>query len=381
MVACDVLIVGGGPAGSSCAWGLRDSGLRVLLVDRARFPRDKICGGWVTPLVLRELEIDTTDYARGRTLQPITALRVGAMGGPEREARFDEPVSYGIRRCEFDEYLLRRSGAEIREGFELRSLERDASAWTVNGDIRAQVVVGAGGHFCPVAKRVGEGKGGEAVVAQEIEFRLTPEQGMQCAIRGETPELYFCRDLKGYGWCFRKGEYLNIGLGRLDADQLPRHVAGFWQWLQRAGKIGFAPPQPHGHAYLLYGYSRRQAVGEDLLLVGDAAGLAYPQSGEGIRPAVESGLLAAQTIMQVEGDYAASRLQPYAAALTARFAGGSGPMEALARKVPAGLRAALGRTLMRSPKFCREVVVRKWFLHDGDAPLEISRAPALSLSA
>ena len=381
MDACDVLIVGGGPAGSSCAWALRESGLRVLLVDRARFPRDKICGGWVTPLVLQELEIDTADYARGRTFQPITALRVSAIGGPEREARFAEPVSYGIRRCEFDEYLLRRSGAEVREGFELRALDREANGWIVNGGIRAQMLVGAGGHFCPVAKRVGEGKGGEAVVAPEIEFRMAPEQAVQCTIRGDTPELYFCRDLKGYGWCFRKGEYLNIGLGRLDANELPRHVADFWAWLQRAGKIGFAPPLPHGHAYLLYGYSRRKPAGDGLLLVGDAAGLAYPQSGEGIRPAIESGLLAAQAILRAEGDYSAERLEPYAAALAARLGDGGGRMEALARKLPASLRAALGRTLMRSPKFCREVVVRKWFLHDGDAPLKRERVPALSLSA
>jgi flavin-dependent dehydrogenase len=381
MVACDVLIVGGGPAGSSCAWGLRASGLRVVIVDRAHFPRDKICGGWVTPLVLQELEVDTADYGCRRTLQPITALAVSALGGPEREARFDAPVSYGIRRCEFDEYLLRRSGAEVREGFELRTLDRDAGHWIVNGEIRAHVLVGAGGHFCPVAKRLGDGKSGEPVVAQEVEFQLTPEQAMQCAIRSETPELYFCRDFKGYGWCFRKGEYLNIGLGRLDGNELPRHVAEFWQWLQRAGKLGFAPPRPHGHAYLLYGYSRRKPVADALLLVGDAAGLAYPQSGEGIRPAIESGLLAAQAIMQSEGDYSAERLQPYAAALAVRFAEGGGTMEALARKLPASVRAALGRRLMRSPKFCREVVVRQWFLHDSDAPLQLERMTVLSLSA
>ena len=62
MDACDVLIVGGGPAGSSCAWGLRGSGLDVAILDRQTFPRDKICGGWITPQVMSELGIDPAEY-------------------------------------------------------------------------------------------------------------------------------------------------------------------------------------------------------------------------------------------------------------------------------------------------------------------------------
>ena len=74
MDACDVLIVGGGPAGSSCAWGLRGSGLDVAILDRQTFPRDKICGGWITPQVLSELGIDPAEYGRDRVLQPITGV-------------------------------------------------------------------------------------------------------------------------------------------------------------------------------------------------------------------------------------------------------------------------------------------------------------------
>ena len=108
MDACDVVIVGGGPAGSSCAWGLRDSGLDVMILDRATFPRNKLCGGWITPLVLEELEFTPEDYSPGRTMQPITGFRLSAIGGPQVEVRSQRVVSYGIRRCEFDEYLLRK---------------------------------------------------------------------------------------------------------------------------------------------------------------------------------------------------------------------------------------------------------------------------------
>ena len=63
MDACSVLIVGGGPAGSSCAWQLRRSGIDVTILDKATFPRNKVCGGWITLPVFDELEIDAADYA------------------------------------------------------------------------------------------------------------------------------------------------------------------------------------------------------------------------------------------------------------------------------------------------------------------------------
>jgi flavin-dependent dehydrogenase len=103
VVACDALIVGGGPAGSTCAQQLRQAGLDVLIVDRAAFPRDKVCAGWITPQVVTALHLDTQAYARGRTFQAITGFRVGLIGAhSETGVRYERPVSYGIRRCEFD---------------------------------------------------------------------------------------------------------------------------------------------------------------------------------------------------------------------------------------------------------------------------------------
>ena len=80
MMTCDVLIVGGGPAGSTCAWRLRQAGLDVMVVDLATFPRDKVCAGWITPQVVTELCLDTQAYARRRTFQPIIGFRVGLIG-------------------------------------------------------------------------------------------------------------------------------------------------------------------------------------------------------------------------------------------------------------------------------------------------------------
>src|SRR5439155_1080061 len=159
MDSCDVLIVGGGPAGSSCAWNLRNSGLRIAILDKQLFPRHKVCGGWITPAVLDALQIEPSEYAQGRTLQPITGFRTSYIGGPE-------------------------------------------------------------------------------------------------------PELYFCSDMKGYGWCFRKHNILNVGLGRLDQRQLSKHVGEFLKFLKAAGKLPLDAPPALGHAYLLFGVTPRNMVGE-----------------------------------------------------------------------------------------------------------------------
>ena len=372
METCGVLIVGGGPAGSTCAWALAELGVEALLVDHAHFPRDKVCGGWITPQVVEELELDLEDYSRSRVLQPITGFRVGEIGDAAREVRYERPVSYGIRRCEFDEYLLRRSGARVREDFELREITRDRGAWLVNGEIRAATLVGASGHFCPVARLLPQAANGDAVLAQEIEFRMTPEQAAACAVYAELPELYFSRDLLGYGWCIRKGEFLNVGLGRLDKG-LPAHVREFVSFLRTSGRIGF-DLEPHfpGHAYYLYGYSPRPLYANDVVLIGDAAGLAYAQSGEGIRPAVESGMLAAETIAAAAGDYSPSRLAPYAERVRERF-GDSGHASALLRHLPSRIRAPLGRWILRREWFLREVILDDYFLHADTPPLKLAR--------
>lgn len=366
MDSCGVLIVGGGPAGSSCAWQLRHAGLDVAVLDKQVFPRDKICGGWITPAVLAELEIDVADYARGRVLQPITGFRTGCIDGPMVVTRYGKPVSYGIRRREFDQYLLQRCGARIIQGVSLATLERSGAGWIANGNIGARMLVGAGGHFCPVARLTGaRSKGEVAVVAQEAEFEMNAAQQAGCAIQPDQPELYFCADLKGYGWCFRKENYLNIGLGRMDPHQLSSHVAAFLKFLKTAGRLSFdVPCTLPGHAYLLYGSSARNVVDDHLLLVGDAAGLAYSQSGEGIRPAIESGLLAAATILAANGNYSRENLDSYRALLARRFgASGTDWTAGIGSHLPQHLIRALGKYLLGLRWFTREVVLNRWFLH------------------
>jgi menaquinone-9 beta-reductase len=377
MDACDALIVGGGPAGSACAWALRRSGIDTAIIDKRTFPRDKVCGGWITPAVVEELELDTVEYAKSRVLQPLTGFLTGRIGSPEVRTNYGAPVSYGIRRCEFDAYLLGRSGARVLQNTPLRELERSGDRWVVNGEISARIVIGAGGHFCPVARHLGaDARKETAVAAQEIEFEMTPEQRRNCAVDGETPELFFCADMKGYGWCFRKQNFLNIGLGRLDPRGLPGHVAEFVAFLRATKKIAFdLPGAMVGHAYLLYSKTNRNIVDDGVLLIGDAAGLAYSQSGEGIRPAIESGLLAAKVIAAAAGKYTREKLEPYRAALAARF-GDSGRdlSTSVGARLPESWIESLGRMLLTNGWFSRHVILDRWFLHRDQAALRFSAA-------
>ncbi len=350
----EVVIVGGGPGGSTCARVLAAAGASVLVVDRARFPRDKVCAGWITPRVVEALALDPLEYrAAGLVMQDVTGFRTSVLPVRHHVAtHYDAIVSYAIRRCEFDAFLLRRSGADVMEGVGVETVRREGDRWILNDDVAAQVLVGAGGQFCPVARHLNPPSREGLVVAKEIEL---PLGDVRCDIDGREPELYFCRDLDGYGWCVRKGNYLNVGFGRRSSRDFLTHVREFAEWLRvsrgvPARALDWAAWR--GHAYRLRGVTPRVAA-EDVLLVGDAAGLAWPESGEGIAPAVESGLAAALLILAGGGRVREGDAHLYAQSITA------------AEKPGLTLPAPLARTLLRVPAVARYALDR-WFLRTAD---------------
>jgi flavin-dependent dehydrogenase len=372
MERCDVLIVGGGPAGSTCASRLHAAGLDVLVWDRASFPRDKPCAGWLTLGALETLGLLPSEYAQGHTLQPFTGFITGRIGSRVVRTEYGRPVSFGARRCELDHFLLRRSGARFRGGAPVSRLVRNGGDWVVDDAVRTPLVVGAGGHFCPVARHLnGSPSASALVVAQELEFRLEARQ--TCRVAPEVPELYFCRDLQGYGWAVRKGDFLNVGLGRRDSERLSAHVRDFVLFLEERGRVG-GPIPSHwkGHAYFLYQGPPRRLVDDGLLLAGDAAGLAVPASGEGIRTAIESGLLAAEAVLAAGSRRKREDLELYATALKARL----GPRKPDGR--PGPLVAGLGGTLLKSRWFTRHLVLNRWFLQLNRRVLEpnVMQGPA-----
>jgi flavin-dependent dehydrogenase len=234
------------------------------------------------------------------------------------------------------------------------------------------MLVGAGGHFCPVARFLNPTlHGAPLVVAQEAEFAIEPaDAGAWQGVPG-MPELYFCRELNGYGWYFRKEQFVNIGFGLLNGRSLPKATEEFVAFLRTRGRIPDAPLRWRGHAYLVSEAPRRRVFDDSVVLIGDAAGTAYPQSGEGIRPAIESGLLAASAIVDARGRYSAERLAAYEHRLRRRFGGGTRQWPVL----PKFFETLGGRLLPRllaNEWFTRHMVLDRWFLN--------AREPSLGLS-
>lgn len=367
MERCDALVVGGGPAGSTAARALVAAGLDVMVLDRQAFPRDKVCAGWVTPPVWEALELNPGVYAAaGNLLQPIRRFRTSLLGAPDVETDYQEVVSYGIRRIEFDHFLLQRSGARLRLGEGVATIERNGANWLINGVIETPLLIGAGGHSCPVARHLGAdiGSGPGVVAAQEIEFELSAEEAQHCTVERERPELFFVPELDGYGWVVRKGNYLNVGLGRERGVGVAREIKQFRDRLVESGKLPATTPEKFkGHAYALYPQpTPRPLTSDGALLVGDAAGLAYAQSGEGIRPAVESALLAAQTIIAAGHDYRRRQLLPYEQKLVQCFGRREAP-PSLLPPLPPRMKRRLARWLLGNSTFTRKVVLDRWFLH------------------
>lgn len=372
METCDVLIVGGGPAGSTCAWQLRQAGFDVVVMDKARFPRDKTCAGWIVPQVVESLQLDVADYAVRNVWQPITGFQLGLGDRPGVTVRFDHAVSYGIRRCEFDDYLLRRCGARMRLGESVDDIQRVNNQWVINGRIKTPVLIGAGGNLCPVARHLRGPRGNPAPLVTAVELEISiAGQPLDDSLDGATPRLYFCDDLAGYGWCVRKQTVLNLGIGRVNVRDVPAQWDKLLDRFRREHIVtGDLPQAVHGHAYHVYDGGSVPLNDDGVLLIGDSAGLADPRSGEGIRPAIESGLLAAETIQAAQGRYDSSRLLSYSTHIQQRFGAAKSTSRTPSPQRLSAWQSLLFGWLIGSRWFSRQVILKRWFLHSQQAALQ-----------
>lgn len=293
MIFAQVIIVGGGPAGSSCAWKLCEYGRDSLVLDKQEFPRPKLCAGWITPQVLNTLEIDVTDYPHELTIYD--RFRVHLFG-----KELNLPVrQFAIRRREFDHWLLKRSNT-ASEVHEVKEIIKDGDYYVIDDQYCCRDLVGAGGTWCPVFrtffKPIAPRPGNSQIIALEAEFPYEYKDANCHLWLGQNR-------LPGYAWYLPKqGGYVNIGIGgytkklKANDDSIHHHWLLFREELQRLGLVVNSPAAARGYIYYLRDRVTMVQM-KRIFLAGDAAGLATRDMGEGIGPAIMSGILAAEAIV------------------------------------------------------------------------------------
>ena len=293
MESSEVLIVGGGPAGSSCAWKLARHGVDCRVLDAQNFPRTKLCAGWITPEVVRDLEIDIRDYPH-RFLS-FDRLHIHLLGLGFRV----NGVQHSIRRFEFDDWLLKRSKVPF-VNHNVRDIRKEGEYYVIDDQYRARYLIGAGGTKCPVYRTLFRNANPRAKELQTV----TLEQEFPYDYRDGGCHLWFFeRGFPGYSWYVPKAQgYLNVGIGGM-ASQLKHRGEDIWShWenlvlrLKRSGMVYDGSFDPKGYSYYLRSDVRVGRV-DNAFIVGDSAGLATRDLCEGIGPAVRSGLMAADAIL------------------------------------------------------------------------------------
>jgi menaquinone-9 beta-reductase len=289
---CDVIIVGGGPAGSAAARQLKLRGADVLVLDKETFPRLKLCAGWITPEVVRDLEMDVASY-------PHRFLTFNRLHIHIKGLHFRIPsVQHSIRRFEFDSWLLERSGAPVVQ-HTVRNVRAEPDGYVLDDEFRCRYLIGAGGTRCPVYRTLFRELNPRVTELQTV----TLEHEIEYDWKDPACHLWFFeKGLPGYSWYVPKENgWLNVGIGgmadrmKASGGDIKHHWNRFIGTLDRSLAPG-ARYEPTGYSYFLRGHV--EVVRRDnAFITGDAAGLATRDMAEGIGPAVRSGLRAAKSIL------------------------------------------------------------------------------------
>jgi geranylgeranyl reductase family protein len=286
----DAVVVGAGPAGSTTAYRLAREGASVLLVDKARFPRDKPCGGGLTLRAARLLPFSVDPVVED--VVDRFQLRLGY--GRSFERTSEEPLCLMTQRSRLDEFLARKAeeaGAEFRDA--ARVAFDDGNALVDGEHVEARVIVGADGVNGATARAFGLARDHGHGVALEGNAPLDARyRGRLVLELGVVPG--------GYAWVFPKGDHVNVGVGGWESEG-PRLREHLRRLCDEHGIDYDTLTALRGYR-LPYRRAESRFANANVLLVGDAAGLVDPLSGDGMYEAIVSGKAAAEAVLS--GDLA-----------------------------------------------------------------------------
>jgi geranylgeranyl reductase family protein len=320
----DVIVVGAGPAGATTAFYLAQSGLDVLLLEKSRFPREKVCGDGLTPRAVKALvgmgiKVGEQDgWVRNKGLRVIGAGLRLEMPWPELSSY----PGYGLVRTrhDMDEALARRAeqaGARLLEGVTVTGPVRHERTGRITGVVArpeggderryaARVVVAADGNSSRLSVAMGLRKRDDRPLGVAVRTYYKSPRHDDDYLESWLDLWDGDRLLPGYGWIFGMGDGTsNVGLGLLNTSAAFGHTdyhALLRKWLKgMPADWGFTEENrtaPIRGAALPMGFNRTPHYHQGLLLVGDAGGMVNPFNGEGIAYAMESGEILARTITQ-----------------------------------------------------------------------------------
>jgi len=287
----DVIIAGAGPAGASAAYFLGKAGRRVLVLEKQTLPRYKACGGGLSLSFLEQ----HFPFSFGPAIESTVNGFNYHFGKRKVTIPCDTGIMALVMRERFDQYILEHANCEVRQECAVKSViaaDHHVSIETTSGEIfTTRYLIGADGSNSTVARSLNLNQNRRLMSAIEAEVNV-PEAIFN--LYTHKPTFIFPRNTYSYLWIFPKMNHLSIGI--IQANPKPGELRQVLIDVMLTYGISLDGITLHGHPIPLY-TPGAVIASQNSLLVGDAASLVDPFSGEGIRPAIKSGRLAAEAIL------------------------------------------------------------------------------------